>query len=486
MASPTRKVRQELSDQLLALRSQGRLTAAHKKAAAQILDCSPRTVMRDLERGAPPDFQRAHWVPEAKDLEVYWANSGDATAVYEARKAAGEPGPGLRTIQRAFARELNSFERADAAGGARARRDKQLHVHRQPQHRNETWEGDHFQIGIPVILPRHQRPLFPWVTWWIDAYTRALMSWVLSVVAATSAQVLDSLKLGIEVDPDRGPFSGVPFALRVDNGKEFRAGAVERAALAVGTTLEFTAPYSPYHKGRIERVHRTFDQHYFRSAPGWKGGARTRAGRRYSHAPWTMERFVAEFDAWVRDYNTARPHRALEGMTPLEAWDGDPTPLRHPPAHVLRGLSQAHERRKVQKDGIHFAGLTYFASELHGLVGESVEVGYVPHDRRKIDVYRSGEFLATCQPQELVSEHEREALFARRQADAERLRDLRSRAERRKRVRLSSITGPAPLEETTVASREEVRRETGPVSDAALRRAAAADLLRLEGEDGAR
>jgi hypothetical protein len=40
----------------------------------------------------------------------------------------------------------------------------------------------------------------------------------------------------------------------------------------------------------------------------------------------------------------------------------------------------------------------YFADELWGMVGEEVEVAHMPHDRRWIEVFHNGRWLATAHP----------------------------------------------------------------------------------------
>jgi hypothetical protein len=112
----------------------------------------------------------------------------------------------------------------------------------------------------------------------------------------------------------------------------------------------------------------------------------------------------------------------------------------------------AGESRRVLKDGIHFGGLIYFADALCGLVGESVEVRVMPHDRRTIEIYRDGGWLATARPQATLAGADRERALEHRRAQARAAAREARRRERRARVRLAPITGHGPLEETTVVS----------------------------------
>jgi putative transposase len=104
--------------------------------------------------------------------------------------------------------------------------------------------------------------------------------------------------------------------------------------------------------------------------------------------------FVDRFAEWVVEYNTARPHSALGGQTPLQRWEADPTPIHEVPAEQLRWLLLADVERTIQRDGVHFGGHIFIAGELNGRVGERVQIRYTPHDLRQIEVFRGD----TCRP----------------------------------------------------------------------------------------
>ena len=132
--------------------------------------------------------------------------------------------------------------------------------------------------------------------------------------------------------------------------------------------------------------------------PGWTGGPRDVRGQLVEQTPWTLGRFVAVFAEWVDRYNTRRAHTALAGRTPLEVWRSDPTPVRALEHQQARWMLLARRTKVVQKDGIHHNSDVYFADELWGMVGEEVEVAHMPHDRRWIEVFHNGRWLATAHP----------------------------------------------------------------------------------------
>lgn len=94
---------------------------------------------------------------------------------------------------------------------------------------------------------------------------------------------------------------GLPQVLRSDNGPEFLGETFTAWAKANGVAIRYIQPGKPNQNAYIERFNRTFreevlDQHLF---------ARLDDVREAAH--W-----------WMLDYNQARPHDSLGGMTPAE------------------------------------------------------------------------------------------------------------------------------------------------------------------------
>ncbi len=154
--------------------------------------------------------------------------------------------------------------------------------------------------------------------------------------------------------------------------------------------------------------------------PQFTGGPRAASGKLWGAGVpvLSLAEFVERFDGWVRAYNREGAHSGLGGQTPEQRWRDDATPLRLVPDDELRWTLLAGANRQVRTSGVAFGGLDYIAPELNGLVGESVEVRYRPHDRRAIEIFRDGQYLCTAQPQGTLSEEERAAVLERRRADA--------------------------------------------------------------------
>jgi putative transposase len=94
---------------------------------------------------------------------------------------------------------------------------------------------------------------------------------------------------------------GLPRYISVDNGTEFTSQAVEDWAQRHGVKLEFSRPGTPTDNPFIESFNgklraECLDQHHFAS----------------------LEEAQALIEAWRKDYNEYRPHRALGGLAPSE------------------------------------------------------------------------------------------------------------------------------------------------------------------------
>jgi transposase InsO family protein len=102
---------------------------------------------------------------------------------------------------------------------------------------------------------------------------------------------------------------GIPDEILTDNGKVFtgRFGPqpvevlFDRICRENGISHRHTAVRSPTTTGKIERFHQSLRKEFL-------------ADRSFT----SHEAAQAELDAWVTDYNTQRPHQALEMATPAE------------------------------------------------------------------------------------------------------------------------------------------------------------------------
>jgi putative transposase len=438
------------------MRETGGLRAVHVHLAARAAGVSDRTMWRWLAAGAPAC--RGRRSPELSDLEREWvlAARGNVAAAHRGLAEAGAATDSLAAFRRRLARDMTNGQRAYARSGTEGRRAHDVYLRWEPGHRGQIYEADHKQLAIAVLPPRAQRPQRPWATLIIDAFSRLIVGWAVSL-QPTQAEVLGALREAVVADPAR-TFGGVPDVLRVDGGLEFAARSIEDACAALGVLVDRTQPYSPWQKGKIERLNRTIDDSLLSALPGWADGPRAANGRLLGAKPeLSLVHFVGLFAAWVDDYNERRPHSALDGLTPLERWREDSYPVPRIPVEEARWLLLAGERRKVLKDGIHFRGDVFIAPELTGLVGEEVEVRFMPHDQRSIELHHAGQWLATAYPQAALTHEQRDAILQRRREEAGVIARQARKARRLTRQRLAPITQAGIIEDATLpAVRDEL------------------------------
>jgi putative transposase len=77
-------------------------------------------------------------------------------------------------LQRIFARELRPGERAATVEGVEGRRRHQVYPRWESPARNARWEGERKELPVLVIPPRGVRACKPWVTLFLDCYSRLI------------------------------------------------------------------------------------------------------------------------------------------------------------------------------------------------------------------------------------------------------------------------------------------------------------------------
>jgi hypothetical protein len=102
---------------------------------------------------------------------------------------------------------------------------------------------------------------------------------------------------------------GLPESLLSDNGAVFVGGyrkgkvLLEYELERLGVEFKNSRPYHPQTLGKVERLHQTLKRYLAKRSP-----ART------------LVELQEQLDAFAHYYNAIRPHRALGGRTPLQAY----------------------------------------------------------------------------------------------------------------------------------------------------------------------
>jgi putative transposase len=253
----TRAERDQLAVTLRRAQADGSFNSALVRDIAAGVGVTERYVY-SLTRDGVPARTRAPWQLMDRAIELYYEKRAKLPAVHAALVAGGDDVPALRQLQRAFATQLDSDERAFVRWGAAQRRAASGTVRWEARCRNAIWQTDHVQLGVPVVLPgRSTRPKYLEMTYFIDCYSRMVMGWMISARESSDA-VLEALRDAILIDPDAGsPHGGKPVVLMYDNGKTFIADVVQQAAALLGFRTQSVPPYSPHRNGKVERCHQT-------------------------------------------------------------------------------------------------------------------------------------------------------------------------------------------------------------------------------------
>ena len=136
---------------------------------------------------------------------------------------------------------------------------------------------------------------------YLDSATRAIMGYALSFTH-TADDALAGLRHAILPDDELGPFCGVPTRCGFDNAMEFLSDAFSDALGHLGIQPMPAAPYTPYQKGKVERLH--LDDH-----PGVLRNAARRDARAKDGEP----------QAVLRRPRTADDGGAVEGAARVRA-----------------------------------------------------------------------------------------------------------------------------------------------------------------------
>jgi transposase InsO family protein len=160
---------------------------------------------------------------------------------------------------------------------------------------NETWQTDitHWQLSGG----QHAEILN-----FIDDHSRLFLA--SDAYPTTKAQdVVDSFHKAASLH-------GLPASLLSDNGAVFTASPRHGKVLLqselqrLGIASKNSRPYHPQTCGKIERLHQTLKRYLAKQPPAN-----------------SLPELQAQLDTFVHYYNDIRPHRALDGRTPLQAYN---------------------------------------------------------------------------------------------------------------------------------------------------------------------
>lgn len=455
---------------LLQLRERGEMTSSDVKAVARTLRVHERTVWRRLEKAqvlGTADLPERPRFTITDDIRIKLAyHHGNVKAVHREmlHEADDEQDvPSLSTLHRAIRSDLTPGDLAGLREGIPASRSYDPHLRRPPTCRNEEWEGDHKQV--PVLVWAEGRLVKPRVTWFCDCHTGMIMGWAVTPHYPHRASILAALRACILTDEVHGPAGGLPRRIRIDRGKDFLSRAVHQAMGLFSVQVDVLPPYTPHLKGSIENLNRAATSMFFSTLPRYtkaqKLDTRRRAGDK--DPALTFEAFVELFTQWVRTRNTHHPMQSKGGLTPIQAWLEDATPLREPPLKDLNVFLLEEERstRIIHGHGIRWNNRDYVAAWMTGRTGIPARIRYQPHHLRTIEVFdaHTDRYLGTAHLADEASEEEIRAVHEARDERVSRLRRDLAEAKRRNRRRFQPVTQAEPARPAATMTRAQAAAE---------------------------
>lgn len=264
-----------------------------------------RRLAEEGPAGLEPRSRRPHRSPGRTPVEVEElvvrlrkelpVDNGAQTIAYHLQRA-GIAAPSVRTIHRILVRRGMVTPQPEK----RPRSSYRRFEYSRP---NECWQIDATEWPI-------EGGVRAWIMDLIDDHSRF-------VPAAVVGEGQTAALAWAAVEAAMGQL-GVPAMVLSDNGACFshrsrsgRAGAFEENLAALGVRTITSRPYHPQTCGKIERFHQTL-----------KGWLLTQPVARHH------DDLQAQLDEFLDFYNHHRPHRALDGATPAEAWAA--TEVAHP------------------------------------------------------------------------------------------------------------------------------------------------------------
>jgi putative transposase len=259
-----------------------------------------------------------------------------------------------------------------------------VHGHAPPaRHPLDLVQVDHTPVDLVLVDPVDRAPIGrPWLTVAIDAFSRCIAGFHLSLEAPSATSVGLCLThvaadkapwlaaRGVEAD---WPVAGKPCRLGVDNGPEFHSEAFERGCAQHGIEVDWRPPGRPHFGGVVERLIGTL-MGLVHELPGTTFSDVGRRGGYDSDRAACLT--LDELERWlavaVAKLYHLRPHAGLGGGAPLARWRegaaslaaaGGSIPVpRDPRAFLIDFLPLV--RRRLRRDGIRIDHVTYFGPGL--------------------------------------------------------------------------------------------------------------------------
>ncbi len=263
----------------------------------------------------------------------------------------------------------------------------------------EVVQIDHTLADIILVDQVERKPLArPWLTLAIDVATRVVLGAYVTFDAPSVLSICLCLDHCVRPKSVRTPSSlkqlywptaGIPQAIHVDNGRDFRSDAFRSACAEWGIAIKYRPPGRVHIGGHIERLIGT-TMGAVHVLPGTTQSSPKDKGEYDSAAKASMT--LDEFEDWLQleicRYHNTR-HSGLK-RTPLAAWadlGGDDAGRQVVDTDAFRISFLPSERRQLGRTGINLFSIGYWSDAFAPMIGRGagkVTVKYDPRDMSRI------------------------------------------------------------------------------------------------------
>ncbi|MGH8055328.1 MAG: Mu transposase C-terminal domain-containing protein [Stenotrophomonas sp.] len=272
---------------------------------------------------------------------------------------------------------------------------------------------DHTRADVMVVSDDRLTVLGrPWITLAIDVATRCVLGMYISMDAPSSVSVSLCIEHAVLPKPENAkdldiwPMYGKPRKFLVDNGKDFRALALQRGCDEHAITLSWRPVRTPHYGAHIERLNGTLMK-IAHLLPGTTFSNIRERGDYDSaaNARLTLDEFRDWMTHKVCRFYHQRKHRAI-GIAPTLAWERGFTdeagkfscpPLIARPVDFRMDFLP-YEIRIVRRTGIELNASRYWHEDLASMLNTNAGamVRYDPRDPSAVWVRRPDGILVTA------------------------------------------------------------------------------------------
>ena len=292
---------------------------------------------------------------------------------------------------------------------------------------NEVWFGDHHKLDL-FVLDEQGNLVRPWMTAWMDACSRRFVGWELTL-EPNSDTVADSF-CRAAVYTKGSDVSGLPCAIYIDNGKDYRSQRFEGDRIvesdlgtlnaefceqdgllrAMGVAVHHALPYRGWSKD-VERAFGTLED-FVRECPGWCGDSpeerpedNGRILRKLNERGelMTFETFAECFaEQLLPKYDN---HISAEdGLSPAQRYAQAEKARSDTPDWATMSVFKSQcVKRVVSTQGVRLNNQLFWHQDMTDAIREQVTVYYNRGYNSSVTVFRGGRFLCEAEPVELMN-----------------------------------------------------------------------------------